>query len=331
MNEHSPVIETRPAAIAATPLRGRLNLLWLLAPLAVLGLAIAWLYSANPLSGFDNGAPPVESLTVERTILDQDGLRLLVRAGGSEPMSIAQVQVDAAYWQFTQDPAGPIARGDTAWISVPFPWVLGEAHHVTFVTETGATFEHEIAVAVPTPAVTSQNLVSQALLGAFVGILPVVVGLMFYPALRGAGQATMNFLLAMTIGLLGFLLVDTIVRGAGIRGRIGGDLPGAGDGRACRGGELPPPDGRGATAGSTDRTGARNLHRHRHRPAQSRRRPGDRRGLRGRLGRARHLPCDGLCAAQRHRGHRHRGPDPQGEAAALRRLRDWRCSPAARP
>ena len=55
---------------------------------------------------------------------------------------------------------------------------------------------------------------SQAVLGAFVGILPVAVGLMFYPALRGAGPATMNFLLAMTIGLLGFLLVDALVEDA---------------------------------------------------------------------------------------------------------------------
>ena len=66
-------------------------------------------------------------------------------------MTIAQVQVDDAYWQFTQDPPGPIARGATAWIQVPFPWVLGEAHAVNIVTNTGATFEHEIAVAVATP------------------------------------------------------------------------------------------------------------------------------------------------------------------------------------
>nr|WP_210308018.1 metal transporter [Aminobacter niigataensis] len=182
-----------------------------MAPLAVLALAIAWLYSANPLASFNNGAPPVESLTVERTILDQGGLRLLVRAGGSEPMRIAQLQVDAAYWEFEQVPAGPIARGDTAWVSVPFPWVLGEAHRVTLVTNTGATFDHEIAVAVPTPVVTSANLFSQAVLGAFVGILPVAIGLMFYPALRSAGAATMNFLLAMTMGLLAFLLVDSFV------------------------------------------------------------------------------------------------------------------------
>jgi zinc transporter ZupT len=191
--------------------RGPLNLLWLLVPIALLGLAIFWLYSGNLLSRFDNGAPPVEKLTVERTILDHGGLKLLVRAAGSKPMIIAQVQVDSAYWEFTQDPPGGIVRGSTAWISVPFPWVLGEAHKVTFVTNAGTTFKHEIAVAVPTPVATSGNLVAQALLGAFVGILPVVIGLMFYPVLRGAGSATINFLLAMTIGLLAFLAADAAV------------------------------------------------------------------------------------------------------------------------
>lgn len=189
--------------------RGRRNLLWLLAPLAVLIAALWWLVAAKPISSFDNGAPPVENLTVERTILDNDGLRLLVRGGGSEAMNVAQVQVDAAYWQFSQTPPGPIERGSTAWIAVPFPWVLGETHKVTLVTGTGATFEHDIAVAVPTPVATAGGLMSQAILGVFVGILPVVIGLMFYPALRDAGPSTMNFLLAMTVGLLGFLFIDT--------------------------------------------------------------------------------------------------------------------------
>ncbi|MBX3532156.1 MAG: metal transporter [Rhizobiaceae bacterium] len=182
----------------------------LLAPLVLLAAAIWWLVATDPLSAFRNGAPPVESLTVERTVLDNGGLRVLVRAGGSEPMRIAQVQVDAAYWEFVQSPPGPIARGSTAWIAIPFPWVVGEGHSVTFVTNTGATFDHPIPVAVATPVPTSGNLVAQAILGAFVGILPVVVGLAFYPALRNAGPRVMDFLLALTIGLLGFLLVDTL-------------------------------------------------------------------------------------------------------------------------
>ena len=81
--------------------------LWLLVPVAVLAMAIVWLLQTNPLQGFNNGAPPVENLTIERTILDHDGLRLLVRAGGSDPMVVAQVQVDAAYWEFQQEPQGP--------------------------------------------------------------------------------------------------------------------------------------------------------------------------------------------------------------------------------
>ncbi|CAN7702970.1 metal transporter [Phyllobacterium sp. LjRoot231] len=205
---HEPVNVT--PSLAAAP-SGLARLLWLLVPIIVLALAFIWLLQANFLQSFNNGAPPVENLTVERTILDHNGLQLLVRAGGSDPMVIAQVQIDDAYWEFQQDPQGPVARGETAWISLPFPWVLGETHKVNFVTNTGATFEHEIAVAVPTPAATSGSLGAQAILGAFVGILPVAIGLMCYPALRGAGTETMTFLLAMTVGLLAFLVVDTMV------------------------------------------------------------------------------------------------------------------------
>jgi ZIP family zinc transporter len=196
------------------PVRSRDNrwryLLWIALPLVILALAVAWLVAADPLSSFRNGAPPVENLTFERTILGPEGIRTLVRAGGSEPMTIAQVQVDDAYWQFSQEPPGPIARGETAWIAIPFPWVLGEAHAINIVTNTGATFAHEIAVAVPTPTRDSLSLGSQLVLGAFVGILPVAVGLMFYPALRGVGRGGMDFLLSLTVGLLAFLLVDAV-------------------------------------------------------------------------------------------------------------------------
>lgn len=196
------------AAGTAPPGRRGRAMLWGALPLAVLGLAIAWLILSEPLTAFRSSAPPVENVTFERTILDADGIHLRVRAGGSEPMTIAQVQVDTAYWQFAQDPPGPVSRGETVWIHVPYPWVLGETHVVTLVTSTGTLFEHEIPVALPTPTPSSLDIVSQALLGVFVGILPVAVGLMFYPALRGLGRNGMDFLLALTVGLLAFLLVD---------------------------------------------------------------------------------------------------------------------------
>ena len=205
MNEMNEMMA--PAA-AATPTGNRATLIWLLLPLGLLLLAIAWIASTDPLRNFNNGAPPVEALTYERTVLDDTGIHVLLRAGGSEPMSIAQVQVDDAYWNFTQTPPGPIARGNTAWVDLAYPWVLGEAHIVNIVTNTGTAFAHEIAVAVPTPVPTQSMLWQQALIGIIVGVLPVAIGLMCYPALRGVGQTGMNFLLALTIGLLAFLLID---------------------------------------------------------------------------------------------------------------------------
>lgn len=186
------------------------SLAWALIPIAILAAAFVWIVASNPLRYFDNGAPPVEALTFERTVLDENGIRLLVRAGGSEPMRIAQVHVDDAYWTFTQEPAGELARGQTAWLSIPYPWVLGEAHVVVAVTNTGATFEHAIEVAVPTPEPNGSALWGQAIIGAIVGLLPVAVGLMFYPALRGLGRGGMDFLLALTVGMLAFLLVDML-------------------------------------------------------------------------------------------------------------------------
>lgn len=209
MNDQLPVETIRSETVHVPPSRVAM-FGWLLVPLAVLAAAVWWLVAADPLAAFDNGAPPVENLTVERTVLDASGMRMLVRVGGSEPMNIAQVQVDAAYWEFVQEPSGALDRGQSAWIDIPFPWVVGEAHNVTFVTNTGATFAHEIPVAVATPEPTAANLYSQAILGAFVGILPVAIGLAFYPALRGAGPNVMDFLLALTVGLLGFLFLDTL-------------------------------------------------------------------------------------------------------------------------
>ena len=176
----------------------------------LLAAASALLMSSDLFRSLERGAPPVEKLTFERTVLDQDGIHVQVRAGGSEPMKIAQVQVDEAYWKFTQDPAGDLARVASAWLHIPYPWVPGEAHEVKVVTNLGTAFAHEIAVAVATPKPGAGELLPQAVVGAFVGILPVALGLMLYPVLRGLSRDGMSFLLALTVGLLAFLLVDTV-------------------------------------------------------------------------------------------------------------------------
>lgn len=187
--------------------------LWAAIPLALLG-ALIWLFLAtDPLKPLGVSAPPIEKLTVERTTLDETGIHLFVRADGSEPVSIAQVQVDGAYWMFTQDPPGELGRLQTARLDIPYPWVQDETHAITVLSKTGVPFVHEIAVATPTPAFSLARLLAFALLGLYVGVVPVTLGLLFYPYLRTLGQRGLQFILALTLGLLAFLLVDTVQEG----------------------------------------------------------------------------------------------------------------------
>jgi zinc transporter ZupT len=187
--------------------------LWAILPFIALITSIGIFLSTNPLSPLGISAPPLENLTVERTVLGERGISLLVRAEGSEPMQIAQVQVDGSYWTFTQQPPGALPRLATAWIDLPYPWVENETHHLNLITNTGLSFEHTIDVAVATPQFSLSRLWGFTLLGLYVGVVPVGLGMLFYPSLKTLGGEGMKFILALTLGMLAFLLVDTIEEG----------------------------------------------------------------------------------------------------------------------
>lgn len=62
--------------------------------------------------------------------------------------------------------------------------------------------------------------------GAFVGILPVVVTLIFYPVLHAVRHRGLEFILALTIVLLAFLLVETSLQGLTLAGSARAALKG---------------------------------------------------------------------------------------------------------
>jgi ZIP family zinc transporter len=201
-----------------------LNLARALFPLILLAGLLGLFLATDPLKPLGVVAPPVEDLTFERTTLDDAGITMRVRAAGSEPLRIAQVQVDGAFWRFDLEPAGPLGRLETADLHIPYPWVQDEAHFITVLTSTGAAFDHEIEVATATPKPTLARILAYALLGIYVGVVPVTLGLLFYPYLRTLGKHGLSFLLALTVGLLAFLLVDTLEEGLEIAAGAAGAL-----------------------------------------------------------------------------------------------------------
>lgn len=190
-----------------------LRTLWQIGlPLVVLALAIAAFVRIGPLTSLVGGGPPVPpQLTVERTVIDESGFHVTVRGGGPGALDITQVQVNEAYWRFQQTPPGPVARGETVRIDIPFPWVKGEPHEIRLFTSDGSTFDHTVEVANETPRLTGERLAGYTLVGLFVGVLPVAIGMAFFPALRRTGLHGLSFVLALTLGLLAYLFADTLL------------------------------------------------------------------------------------------------------------------------
>ena len=190
---------------------------WMLAviPLALLGVLLFVLMRTGPLGLVQpEGAPPVERLIVERAVLTPGGIRLSVLNDGPDPVTIAQVTVDDAYWAFTaEENRTELGHLGRTRLDIPYPWVQGEAHFVKVITSTGTVFEHEIAVAVETPKVEARQILAFALIGLYVGVIPVALGLMWFPLVKRLGSTGLDVLLALTIGLLLFLLIDTAQEG----------------------------------------------------------------------------------------------------------------------
>jgi zinc transporter, ZIP family len=192
----------------------RAIVVWAAIPLVLLAVLIAAIVRLSPADRLrPAGMPPVERLSISRATLAADGIRLSVLNDGPDPVTIAQVTVDDAYWSFTSEKGNTLNHLGTTTVHVPYPWVAGEAHLVKLLTSTGTPFEHEIAVAIETPRLTAAHLGSFALIGLYVGVLPVALGLCWFPVLARLGRGGLDVLLAITIGLLGFLLVDAVHEG----------------------------------------------------------------------------------------------------------------------
>ena len=59
-----------------------------------------------------------------------------------------------------------------------------------------------------TPTPSSSTFWTFALIGLYVGVIPVAIGLLWFPLMGRLGRRGLDFVLALTIGLLMFLLVD---------------------------------------------------------------------------------------------------------------------------
>ena len=169
--------------------------------------------------------PPVEEVAVERTELSPNTIELTLRNTGPDEVTVSQAFVNDAFVDFSGADE-PIGRLGSDTIALTYPWQEGQPYLVSLVTSTGVVIEHEIAAAVETPKADAELFGLMALLGTYVGIVPVIMGMMLLPAMRRFNPDWIRVLMAITVGLLAFLAVDATLEGFELADESGGAFGG---------------------------------------------------------------------------------------------------------
>ncbi len=200
--------------------------LWVsgLIPLVALALMLAVFAYGNPLAMFTADLPPIESLTFERVVVTPSGFEAQLINGGPDPVTVAQVMVDDAYWQFTASPSATIPRLGRAVLAIPYPWVEGRAarhphrhldgRHLRRRRWPSPRRRRSPGCASSRPTACSASTWASSRSG---------LGLLWYPVMKRMGRKWLGAVLALTLGLLVFLLIDTLLEAF----EVAAALPGA--------------------------------------------------------------------------------------------------------
>jgi zinc transporter ZupT len=187
---------------------------WLLGlgPLALVALLVAALFAFD-LPGLERNGIPVEDVAVERTVLRPGEIELTLRNDGPDAVTVAQAQVNDAFVPVVDGLPAELGRLGAATVRIPYDWIEGEAYEIGLVTSTGGVVSTSVEAAAETPAGDAGFVGLLALLGLYVGVIPVSVGMLWLPFVRRVSPVAVRFLMAVTIGLLAFLAVDALVEG----------------------------------------------------------------------------------------------------------------------
>lgn len=207
---------------------GLRTLVFLLIPVVLLA-GIITLFVVTDGAGLNvEPVVPTETLQVQQPVLRDGVIELHVRNTSPQDLMIAQVNINDAIWPFTTTSGATIPRLGSTTITLPYHWNEGDAYHISLLTSNSTVIPIEIPAAAETATASRGTLLSFTLVGVYVGIIPVILGMFWLPALRRLGPRAMMFLMSATVGLLIFLGVDTTSEALEQAGPLAGAFQGVG-------------------------------------------------------------------------------------------------------
>jgi zinc transporter ZupT len=186
-----------------------------LVPLAVLAAMIAFIF--GPGQQFLGAGAPLPEITIERIEFQEDGrIIAYIRNTGPIDLTVAQADVNDRILPAAIEPSKELPRLVEAKVIIPFPWNEGEPYEIGVTSSDGTRFSKSVNAAAPAPTPDIEQAAFFGLIGTYVGIIPVLAGLLWLPFIKRLSLQKYRFFLSLTAGLLVFLGIDALVEGSEI-------------------------------------------------------------------------------------------------------------------
>ena len=149
-------------------------------------------------------------VTIEKIDFVDGEIQATVRNTGHIPVEVVMADVNDRIQPAAIEPDRFLNRFETALVRIPFEWNESEPYTIGITTADGVRFEKEINAATQALKPSGELVGYFAIIGTYVGIIPVMIGLLWLPFIKRISKAKYNFFLAITVGLLLFLGIDAI-------------------------------------------------------------------------------------------------------------------------
>lgn len=179
-------------------------------PFIVIGAMLILLLS-SPGILFQSPMEPLPQISIEKVEFSDQYIVAFIRNTGPSEITIAQADVNDRIHPAAIEPGQTLSKFADAKVIIPFIWNPGEPYNIGITTDDGTRFEKTIDSAAQVPRPTIEQASSFALIGTYVGVIPVMMGLVWYPFLRRLSIGKYNFFLSLTAGLLVFLGIDALL------------------------------------------------------------------------------------------------------------------------
>jgi zinc transporter ZupT len=153
---------------------------------------------------------PLPEITIEKVDFVDSEIQATVRNTGPIPVEVVMADINDRIHPAAVEPDGFLERYETTLVRIPFEWNEAEPYIIGITIDDGTRFEKEIEAAAPALQPTLDLAVFFAIIGTYVGIVPVMIGLLWLPFIKKISKSKYHFFLALTAGLLLFLAFDSI-------------------------------------------------------------------------------------------------------------------------